>query len=120
MVNRLTNGDGPEVVIEAVGLPETFTAAVELVCFAGRVVYVGYVKEKVQYETKTFVAKELDIRGSRNALSSDLEKTIDALRRQDINFAPLITHRYDFEQLPQALSDWDAYPENVTKILINM
>jgi Zn-dependent alcohol dehydrogenase len=40
----LTGGEGPEVVVEAIGLPQTFRAAVEEVCFAGRVVYIGYAK----------------------------------------------------------------------------
>ena len=35
-VRQLTFGEGPDVVIEAVGLPQTFIAAVDLVCFADR------------------------------------------------------------------------------------
>ena len=56
----LTDGHGPEVVIEAVGSPATFLAAVAEVSFAGRVVYVGYTREPVTYDTKPFVQKELD------------------------------------------------------------
>ena len=41
---ELTNGHGPHVIVEAVGLPQTFRSAVEEVCFAGRVVYIGYAK----------------------------------------------------------------------------
>ena len=66
---QLTNSHGPDVVIEAIGLPETFRAAVEEVAFTGRVVYIGYAKEPVAYETRLFVQKELDILGSRNALA---------------------------------------------------
>ena len=43
-VARLTNGEGVAVAIEAVGLPQTFRQAVKAVCYAGRVVYVGYAK----------------------------------------------------------------------------
>jgi threonine dehydrogenase-like Zn-dependent dehydrogenase len=35
-VQTLTHGDGPSVAIEAVGVPETFRAAVDEVAFAGR------------------------------------------------------------------------------------
>ena len=62
---ELTNGLGPDVIIEAIGLPQTFRAAVEEVAFTGRVVYIGYAKEPVAYETRLFVQKELDIMGSR-------------------------------------------------------
>lgn len=64
---ELTEGHGPDVVIEAVGTAATFRAAVEEVSFTGRVVYIGYPKEPVSYETKLFVQKELDVLGSRNA-----------------------------------------------------
>src|SRR3954466_11380487 len=40
-VRALTGGDGADVVIEAVGLPETFVAAVDEAAFTGRVVYIG-------------------------------------------------------------------------------
>ena len=43
----------------------------EVVAFTGRVVYIGYAKEPVTYETRLFVQKELDILGSRNALPED-------------------------------------------------
>ncbi|MGH7574566.1 MAG: zinc-binding dehydrogenase, partial [Longimicrobiales bacterium] len=56
----LTSGDGPDVVIEAVGTPETFVAAVDEVAFAGRVVYIGYAMSPVCYDTAKFVKKELD------------------------------------------------------------
>jgi threonine dehydrogenase-like Zn-dependent dehydrogenase len=73
-LDELTDGRGPDVVIEAIGLPQTFRAAVEEVAFTGRVVYIGYAKEAVAYETRLFVQKELDILGSRNALPEDFRE----------------------------------------------
>ena len=48
-------------------MPQTFRSAVEEVAFTGKVVYIGYAKEPVSYQTRLFVQKELDILGSRNA-----------------------------------------------------
>ena len=45
------------VAIEAIGTAATFRAAVEEVAFTGRVVYIGYAKEPVSYETRLFVKK---------------------------------------------------------------
>jgi len=75
-LREINNGEGLNVMIVAVGLPVTFKACVEEVCFAGRVVYIGYAKAAVDYETKYFVMKELDIRGSRNAMPTDFEDVI--------------------------------------------
>jgi len=46
---EITDGRGPDVIIEAVGTPETFRAAVEEVAYTGRVVYIGYSKQPVSY-----------------------------------------------------------------------
>jgi len=117
-VDRITSGDGPHVVIEAVGLPETFLAAVTLVSFAGCVVYIGYAKEAVEYQTSLFVKKELDIRGSRNAHDTEIRAVIDTLRSGEIDVSPLVTQQYELEQTAKALSFWDRYPAEVTKVLI--
>jgi threonine dehydrogenase-like Zn-dependent dehydrogenase len=75
----LTSGRGPDVVIEAIGAPATFRAAVEEVALTGRVVYIGYAKEPVGYETRLFVQKELDIQGSRNSQPEDFHAVISFL-----------------------------------------
>src|SRR5262249_38289259 len=76
---EMTEGRGPDIAIEAIGMPATFRAAVEEVAFTGRVVYIGYAKEAVSYETRLFVQKELDIRGSRNAQVEDFHSVIKFL-----------------------------------------
>ncbi len=65
---ELSNGEGVQVAIEAVGLPQTYRLAVQAAAFAGRVVYVGYAKQDVCFDTTLIVKKELDMLGSRNAL----------------------------------------------------
>jgi L-galactonate 5-dehydrogenase len=118
-VSRLTNGEGVDVAIEAVGLPETFRHAVDTVCYAGRVVYVGYAKEEVCYDTTHFVRKELDIRGSRNALRV-LPAVIQMLAGRHQPFEELITRVYPVAHTGQAFQDWDADPGAFAKILVDM
>ena len=113
-----TGGHGPAVAIEAVGLPETFQAAVELVSFAGRVVYVGYAKQAVEYETKWFVMKELDIRGSRNALRGDFDRVIGMLQGGRVPTDQIVTRDASLAEAPGALSEWSQAPGEVTKIHI--
>ncbi|MHC4387753.1 MAG: zinc-binding alcohol dehydrogenase family protein [Planctomycetota bacterium] len=119
-VEELTFGDGFDVVIEAAGMPETFIAAVEMVSFAGRVVYIGYAKKPVDYETKLFVSKELDVNGSRNALKSDFGAVISMLASVAVDVKPLVTQRYELEAFADAMSFWDKNPTEVTKILIEV
>jgi 2-desacetyl-2-hydroxyethyl bacteriochlorophyllide A dehydrogenase len=118
-IRWLTGGDGPTVVIEAVGSPETFRAAVDEVCFAGRVVYIGYAKAPVTYETKYFVMKELDILGSRGALRPDFEAVIGLLQSGGYPVAETITLTVPFARAGEALRAWDANPAAFTKIHIS-
>ena len=117
-VERLTDGQGADIVIEAVGLPETFRAAVDVVCWAGVVVYIGYAKKEVSYDTSLFVAKELDIRGSRNAMPEDFQSVITMLDTHTIDVSPLVTHRYPFAETGAALAFWHENTTRVTKIMI--
>lgn len=117
-LEKLTDG-GPDVVIEAIGMPSTFKAAVEEVAFCGRVVYIGYAKDPVTYDTKLFVQKELDIRGSRNALE-DFADVITILESGKFPVDSVITHRFPLSKAGEALIQWDADPVSVTKILIEM
>lgn len=117
---ELTNGDGPAVAIEAVGLPATFRAAVDEVAFAGRVVYIGYAKELVSYETKYFVMKELDILGSRNATRQNFAEVIEVLESGRYPVAETITRVVPFAEAGNALAAWAENPGAVTKIHIQL
>jgi len=117
-LDNLTGGDGPNVVIEAVGLPQTFRAAVELVAFTGRVVYIGYTKEPVTYETRLFVQKELNILGSRNALPEDFRQVIRMLEQHRFPVDAAIGTIAPMARTPDLLRAWSDDPSRYTKIMI--
>ena len=117
---ELTGGDGPDVVIEAVGLPETFRAAVELVAFTGRVVYIGYAKEPVSYETRLFVQKELNILGARNALPEDFRQVIQMLEQHRFPVHAAISTIAPLDRAPDLLRAWSDDPARFTKIMITL
>ena len=115
-LEQLTEREGPRVMIEAVGLPATFRAAVEEVAFAGRVVYIGYSKKPVEYDTRHFVQRELDVLGSRNALADDFRAVIAYLESGLLPVDDVITKTVSLDDAGAALADWDANPGAVCKI----
>ena len=119
-LDEMTEGRGPNVVVEAVGLPATFRAAVEEVAFAGTVVYIGYAKAPVEYETKLFVQKELDIRGSRNATPQNFRRVIDFAQRGLFPIGKMLTKAYSFSEAGQAFADWNAAPGKVCRFLVKV
>jgi threonine dehydrogenase-like Zn-dependent dehydrogenase len=115
----LTDGRGPDVIIEAVGMPATFRMAVEEVAFTGRVVYIGYAKEPVAYETRLFVMKELDILGSRNALD-EFGTVIEALRGGHFPVSTIISRVVPLEQAGDALREWSEDPGAFVKVQVSL
>lgn len=117
-VMGLTGGDGADVVIEAVGLPETYTQAIELACYGGSVVYVGYAKQPVTYKTQFFNLKELDIHGSRNAKAEDFAASIRCLERLGDDADLLISKVFAFDAAAQALPYWQEVRSEVFKVMV--
>ena len=118
-LQEITAGAGPDVVIEAVGAPATYQAAVSEVAFTGRVVCIGYAKQDVSFTTKLFVQKELDIRGSRNALPEDFEGVIRYLEKHQPPYDILISDCVKPEQAEAAMQKWMQAPAKVFRILVD-
>ena len=119
-LQEMTGGFGPDVVIEAVGSPITYQMAVNEVAFTGRTVCIGYAKTEVSFQTKFFVQKELDIRGSRNALPSDFRAVIRYLEKGTCPVDALISKVVKPENASDAMNEWAAAPGKVFRILVDM
>lgn len=121
--NRLldiTSGAGPDVVIEAVGSAMTYQTAIEEASFTGRVVFIGYAKSPVEFQTKLFVQKELDIRGSRNAVPSDFRCVIKYLKQGSCPTDKLISRIATIEEAQASMQEWADAPGKVFRILVKM
>ena len=116
---EMTSGFGPDVVIEAVGSTPTYQMAVDEVAFTGRVICIGYAKAEVSFQTKYFVQKELDIRGSRNAQPSDFRAVIHYLEKGTCPVDALISRVVKPEEAPQAMQEWASKPGKVFRILVD-
>lgn len=115
---ELTGGEGPDVVIEAVGSPFTYNLAVGEVAFAGRVVCIGYSPVPVTFQTKLFVQKELDIRGSRNALPEDFKAVKEYMLRGTCPADALVSAIVKPEGASDILAYWDGHRAEVFRILV--
>ena len=115
---EITSGFGPDVVIEAVGSSITYQMAVNEVAFTGRTVCIGYAKTEVSFQTKFFVQKELDIRGSRNAQPSDFRAVIHYLEKGACPVDELITKVVKPEEAEEAMKQWADNPGKVFRILV--
>lgn len=117
-IREITDGRGADVVIEAVGRPETYLASISEVAFTGRVVYIGYAKEKIPFDTSYFVKKELNIMGSRNAMPNDFKAVMEYMKKGHCPTDELISAVYAPEEAQKALDRWNEKPSEIFRILI--
>lgn len=118
-LQEISGGFGPDVIIEAVGSVPTYQMAIDEVAFTGRVACIGYAKSEVSFQTKYFVQKELDIRGSRNALPEDFRAVIRYLERGTAPVERLITQVVRPADALEAMQWWSENPGKVFRILVD-
>ena len=118
-IRAITGGEGPDVVIEAVGKPATYRLALDLVAACGRIVYIGWVKGDIALEARQIVAKEVDILGSRNA-TDEFAEVIALFESGRIDPLALVTDRVPLDEVPTMFARWAERPESVGKILVEI
>ena len=119
-LQEITNGDGPDVIIEAVGSPSTYRSAVEEVAFLGRVVCIGYAKAPVEFNTSLFVQKEIEILGSRNCVGkSDFPEVLSYLEAKKFPVEEVISKVISIDEGPETLKSWAENPQGIIKIMID-
>ncbi len=118
-IAKLTGNEGVSVAVEAAGNPDTFKLALDLVCFSGRIVTIGYSKKDVEINTQLIVKKELDIFGSRNALRV-FPSVINMFEKRERPYTDLITKIFSFSDVPLAFKYWHDNAPKISKILIEV
>lgn len=114
-----TNGEGADLVVEAVALPDTFRQTIDFACYGGRVVYIGYAKEPVAYDARFFSMKELDIMGSRNALRADFEAVVDDLESDTSVAEKLISRVFGWQDADRAPGCRESPRNQVFKVMVD-
>jgi 2-desacetyl-2-hydroxyethyl bacteriochlorophyllide A dehydrogenase len=105
-LRRLTDGAGPDVVIDATGNNKSMSNAVSYLAPTGRLVYVGITTQEVSFKHTTLHRPEGTILASRNALPRDFARIIRLIEQGTIDTNPWVTHRSTFDSL---VADFPAY-----------
>ena len=117
-IDEITDGNGFDVTVECVGLPSTFQNCLDAACFGGSVSVIGVGKHNIDLDFTIIQKKELNIHGSRNALTRDFEELIDTVKAQNLKLDDVVTNVYDFENAVQAFEDFSANANNMLKVMI--
>lgn len=119
-VKEITNGDGFDVCIECVGLPQTFQNCIDAAAFRGRIGLVGVGKQKLDFAFTQIQTKELDVFGSRNALKKDFLELIDLVKAGTCDVKSIITGVYSLEDAQKAFKEMADDPASRLKSVIKI
>ena len=112
--------EGPEVVVEATGVPGLVRSAVALVASAGRVLVVGLSSDDAPLRVGDLAFKELDVLGVSCCGASEFAQAVDLVARRSDVAAALITHEFTLEQAPEAIAYAIAHPAEVMKAVVRL
>ena len=117
-VNLITDGNGFDAAIEAVGFPGTLMNCFEAVAHMGKVVEVGIGSQNLDFEFNIIQKKELNIMGSRNALKEDFMELIDIVKSGKVDLMPLVTGIFNLDEAPSVFHELDFNIGNNIKTII--
>jgi L-gulonate 5-dehydrogenase len=113
-------GDGPEVVVEATGVPALVRTAVELVAPAGRVVVVGLSSHETPVRVGDLPFRELDLLGVSCCAADEFGRAVDLVSRRRDAAAGLVTHEFELERAPEAMAYAMEHPAEVMKAVVRL
>ena len=115
----VTDGIGPDVIIDAAGGRETPVQAVQWVRKGGRVVLVAIYTAKPEFDFNSVVGAEVEIIGSIAYQKRDVEEMVGLISSGAMKTSPLISDRIGLEEvIVKGYSRMTAASKEVLKILV--
>ena len=116
VVMEETNGSGADLVIEAVGRPDTIAESVRLVRSAGKIMMVGIPSGPVPFDFVHLVRREVDLLTSDASLFA-YERIHELVAKKVLDARPLITHTFPSENVVEAIEASKA--QDAIKVLVS-
>jgi 6-hydroxycyclohex-1-ene-1-carbonyl-CoA dehydrogenase len=99
---RALTGGGADIAIEAIGNPKTIELAPATVRAGGLHCQVGYTHHNVLVNAGRLMFREIEIKGSLGCRPVDYPKIVEMVRIGKIKLEPIVTHRFNLEDIEQA------------------
>jgi L-iditol 2-dehydrogenase len=112
--------DKMDVIFECVGVQETITQAVENARKGSDIVIVGVFGDQPRVNLGLVQDRELTLIGTLMYQRGDYEKAVSLVAEGKIQLEPLITHRFDFGDYPEAYETIDESGGEYMKVMIEL
>jgi 2-desacetyl-2-hydroxyethyl bacteriochlorophyllide A dehydrogenase len=119
VLNAITGGDMPTVIVDATGNLKAINNAFKWLAHGGRYVLVGLQKGDINFSHPEFHKRESTLMSSRNATTSDFNHVIASMKAGLVNPANYITHRVGFEEVQANFKSWLDPANRVIKAMVS-
>lgn len=110
---------GYEAVVECCGQQEAMDQAVNLLEPGGKLYIVGIpTVDRVSFSIDTMRRRELSIYNVRRQ-NECLEPTLEWMEKRTMDLSPMVTHRFSFDQTPEAFDLVAHYRDGVVKAMVH-
>ncbi|MGE7922984.1 zinc-binding alcohol dehydrogenase family protein [Viridibacillus arvi] len=116
-VMEITDGEGANIVIDAVCLPSTFELSFEVVSAAGNIVVLGFDERPAAISQLPITKKQITVTGSR-LQTYQFPKIVQLLNEGKLRHDGLITHTFTVDQVQEAFDFIEKHPDQVRKAII--
>jgi L-iditol 2-dehydrogenase len=116
-VKDATDGNGMDIVIEAVGINATISSAIDSVRKGGSVVLVGNVTPEVTLPLQKVVSRQIRLQGS-CASSGEYPRAIELMSSETVLVKPLITAVAPLHEGPRWFERLYAREPNLMKVVL--
>lgn len=119
-LRSIFEGKLPTVVFDATGNPNSMKNAFNYVAFGGKLVYVGLFIGEATFEDPLFHRREITLLASRNSLPQDFTEIIYLIESGKIDINTWVTHRANFDDLPNVFEKWLDPKSGVVKAMVSL
>lgn len=116
-INEITDDEGANVVIDAVGMPQTFELSVQVASAAGYVVTLGFNATPSSIALMPITKKELTIVGSR-LQTGQFKHVVQLINEGKLTHDGLVTHKFPLQEVKEAFAFVENNPQLVRKAVI--
>jgi L-iditol 2-dehydrogenase len=112
--------DGPDVILECVGIAETLQSAVQVARKGSRIVIVGVFGEDVLLPVGLIQDRELELVGELMYLKPDFLRAQDLVVRGQAQLKPILSRTFSLDQVGEAFSHLERNQETAVKVMLHI
>ncbi|MFI3238671.1 MAG: zinc-binding alcohol dehydrogenase family protein [Lachnospiraceae bacterium] len=117
---RITDGKGFDVCVEACGFSETFLNCIDAAAFGANIILIGNGKKDTTFLHSILLKKELNVFGSRNATAKDFRAVIDMIATGKVDVMKMVSAIYDMDVADDGFKALVSNAGDLKKVLIKI